>query len=175
MNEPDYRESVSNTPFAGDKINLPLWSEILPNLWQGGTSDNDRVGDRSHQFDLPAITVRDFDSVYTFYAFANPVDWQVKEYRYGYYDSPDTDFPVEEFRRIVEMAHSDWKRGEKILIRCQAGLNRSGIITALVLIRDGYSAREAIDLMRETRHDYVLFNKAFEDWLVNQPVEFWRD
>jgi hypothetical protein len=43
------------------------------------------------------------------------------------------------------------------------------------LIRDGYSAREAIDLMRETRHDYVLFNKAFEDWLVNQPVEFWRD
>jgi protein-tyrosine phosphatase len=174
-NQPDYRESVAKDPFAGDEIDLPLWSEILPNLWQGGTADNDKVGDRSVKYSIPAITARDFNSVYTFYAFANPVDWMVKEYRFGYYDSPDTDFPIAEFKRIVKMAHDDWKRGEKVLIRCQAGLNRSGIITALVLIRDGYTAREAIDLMRETRHEYVLFNKHFEQWLLKQPVEFWRD
>jgi len=174
-NQPDYRESVARDPFAGDDINLPLWSEILPSLWQGGTYDNDRVGDRHCQLDIPAITRKQFDSVYTFYAFANPVDWEVKEYRYGYYDSPDTDFPVSEFKRIVEMAHADWKRGERVLIRCQAGLNRSGIITALVLIRDGYSPLEAIDLMRETRHPYVLFNKHFENWILKQPVEFWRE
>ena len=173
--EPDFRESVAKDPFAGDDINLPLWSEILPNLWQGGTFDNDRVGDKHCQFDIPAITRKQFDSVYTFYAFANPVDWEVKEYRFGYYDSPDTDFPIAEFKRIVSMAHADWKRGEKVLIRCQAGLNRSGIITALVLVREGYSARDAIDLMRQTRHDYVLFNKHFESWLLKQPAEYWRE
>jgi hypothetical protein len=173
--EIDYRESVAKDPFAGDDINLPLWSEVLPGLWQGGTSDNDRVGDRHHSLDLISITPKQFDSVYTFYAFANPVDWQVKEFRYGYFDSPDTDFPIEEFKRIVTLAHADWRRGERVLIRCQAGLNRSGIVTALVLIRDGHSAREAIDLMRASRHEYVLFNTHFENWLLKQPVEFWRD
>lgn len=174
-NLPDYRESISNDSFAGDKHNLPLYSEILPNLWQGGTYDNDKVGDKHHQFDIPTISRIEFDSVYTFYAFANPVDWMVKEYRYGYYDSPDTEFPIEEFKRIVINAHADWKRGERVLIRCQAGLNRSGIITALVLIREGYSPSEAIQLMRDKRHYLVLFNEEFEQWLLKQPLEYWRD
>jgi protein-tyrosine phosphatase len=172
--QPDYKESVATNIQDYDYPRIPLWSEILPNLWQGGTSDNDKVGDRSIKLHIPDITAKDFDSVYTFYAFANPVDWLVEEYRFGYYDSPDTDFPIGKFKKIVEMAHRDWQEGKRVLIRCQAGLNRSGIITALVLIREGYSAREAIDLMRAKRHSLVLFNEDFEDWLLSQPVEFWR-
>lgn len=170
---PDYRESIANIGFIDDAEGkpLPLWSEMLPNLWQGGTQEYDK----KRQLAIPMISKTEFDSVYTFYAYANPVDWLVKEYRFGYFDSPNTDFPIDDFKRIVTMAHSDWKRGERVLIRCQAGLNRSGIITALVLIREGYSAREALDLMRTARHPLVLFNDHFEQWLLKQPVDFWRE
>ena len=57
-----------------------LWSEVLPNLWQGGTDDDD-IHD---QLATPMITKKDFDFVITAYAWANPVDWFVKELRFGF-------------------------------------------------------------------------------------------
>jgi hypothetical protein len=58
--------------------------------------------------------------------------------------------------------------GERVLIRCQAGVNRSGLVTALVLMLDGYSAREAIELIRERRAPAVLSNRHFVQWLVTE-------
>jgi hypothetical protein len=173
----NFEETFSNEPFLGGKLDITLWSEILPNLWQGGTGDEDRIGDKHYQFDrgLVSIKKRHFDSVYTFYGHANPVDWLVKEFRYGFFDNHDTNFDMELLKRIVVAAHDDWKRGERVLIRCQAGLNRSGLICALVLIRDGYEPADAITLMREKRHEQVLFNPNFEDFLLNQDTSFWRD
>ena len=148
-----------------------LWSEIVDGLWQGGTAEDDKYA----QISEPYITPDKFDAVYTLYAFANPVDWFVKEYRYGFMDSYDTGFDVETIREIVVQAHTDWKKGKKVLIRCQAGLNRSGLITALVMIRDGYEPQEAIDIMREKRSGYVLMNPVFEEWILSQTTAQWQD
>lgn len=158
-----------------------LWTETLPNLWQGGTLD---VYGREDWFDQAniigkEITKKDFDCVYTFYASADPADWFVKELRFGFYDSSLTDFdPEENLLDIVKMAHKDWKSGKKVLIRCQAGLNRSGIVMALVLIRDGYEPADAIKLMRDKRSSWVLCNKNFEDYLLNltdEQLAIWRN
>ena len=73
------------------------------------------------------------------------------------------------FRRIV-----DWKAGKRVLIRCQAGINRSSLVAALLLIRDGYSARRAIDQLRRTRGGAVLANQHFNDWLLQVDVRRWR-
>lgn len=172
----NHEYTYSNEPFLNGKLDLAIWSEVLPNLWLGGTADNDRVGDKHFEFDRQDISIkpRHFDSVYTFFAYANPVYWEVKEFRYGYFDSADTDFDLEAFRRIALMAHADWKRGEKVLLRCQAGLNRSSLIFALVLMIEGYTAQEAIDLIREKRHAKCLFNDKFVAWLLKQDLEFWR-
>lgn len=172
----NYEKSYSNEPFLNGKLDLAVWSEVLPNLWLGGTADNDCVGDKHFEFDRQdiSIKIRHFDSVYTFYAWANPVDWLVKEFRFGYFDSGETDFDLEAFRRIALMAHADWKRGERVLLRCQAGLNRSSLIFALVLMIEGYTAQEAIDLIREKRHAKCLFNPHFVEWLLSQDLEFWR-
>jgi protein-tyrosine phosphatase len=75
---------------------------------------------------------------------------------------------------IVRLAHADWKRGKRVLIRCQAGWNRSGLITALVLIREGMGAREAIDLIREKRSEWALCNKSFEKFLLEQDPKVWQ-
>lgn len=167
----DTRESFAALPSRNSLALTPIWSEILPGLWQGGTLEEDKY----RQYSVPLISKREFDSVFTLYALANPVDWFVKEFRFGFMDSEDTEFDTALLKRVVALAHGDWKRGERVLIRCQAGLNRSGIITALVLISDGYEASEAIKLMREKRNDWVLFNPHFEKWILKQTPQEWQD
>jgi protein-tyrosine phosphatase len=61
--------------------------------------------------------------------------------------------------------HSEWKLGKVVAGKCQAGLNRSSLIVALVLIKEGFTATEAIDLIREKRSKYALFNTYFVDFI----------
>lgn len=153
-----------------------LWSEIVPGLWQGGTDDLDWMDSRvSPSLKGKAfIQPTDFDTVITLFADAKPVGWFVKEVRYGFWDAGIESIDFEEIFELVRTAHTDWKRGKEVLIRCQAGWNRSGLITALVLMREGLSARQAIDLQRDRRNKYVLCNRDFEEWLLKQNPEDWR-
>ena len=149
-----------------------LWSEIVSGLWQGGTDDYDVI--RFGQ-ERGGITISDFDFVATLYAAANPVDWFVHEMRFGFYDHDMTDFDVEALHDIVTITHRHWKSGKRVLVRCQAGLNRSGLVLALVLIREGYDPAEAIELIRSQRGGAALCNSIFERWLLSTDTEFWRN
>jgi hypothetical protein len=148
VNQPnDPRLASVNQPYHKP---LATWSEVLPNLWQGGTEDDDIY----------------FDSVYTLYGWANPVGWFVKETRLGFHDSDSLTVHPKQLYDLASQAHRDWKEDKRVLIRCQAGLNRSALITALVLIKEGFTASQAITLLRETRSEYVLINPHFEKWLL---------
>lgn len=151
-----------------------LWSEILPGLWQGGTDDFDVAGRMGGRGTRP--TRRDFDSVYTLYGNANGADWGVKELRFPFYDGDMSDIDAEaDLASMVVQAHNDWKGGKRVLIRCQAGLNRSGLVMTLVLIREGYSPEAAIELIRKQRGDMAMCNPIFERWLTQvTDVNFWR-
>lgn len=52
------------------------------------------------------------------------------------------------------------------LVHCQAGLNRSGLISALALITGGMKPAKAVALLREKRCDAVLCNRAFESFVL---------
>lgn len=169
-------EAPAYTRYHSD--NEELWSEMLPGLWQGGTADFDVVDAFWKRGRKAAITPADFDTVITLYASARPVDWFVREFRYGFWDSHDED-DLEAVDRsdlfdLVRTAHTDWKRGKRVLIRCQAGWNRSGLVMALVLIREGWSAADAIRLMRAQRSEYVLCNRTFVEWLTKQNPADWQ-
>ena len=144
-----------------------LWSEILPGLYQGGTE----FGDEVHVArGIPTITRDHFDTVVTLYASAQPVDWYVKEIRLGFFDHSEVDLDEHDLANAVRTAYRDWSRGKRVLIRCQAGWNRSGLITALVLLLEGYSPDEAIDLIRQRRSPHALCNSYFERWIrTNGP------
>ena len=150
-----------------------LWSEILPGLWQGGTHDLDVV---DGGYIGKSVSKRDFDSVYTLYGYANPTDWRMKEIRFPFMDGDMSDIdPESDLWLLVSEAHSDWKAGKRVLIRCQAGLNRSGLVMALVLIREGYAPEEAIKLIRRQRGEAALCNYRFVRWLNNEAnLDFWR-
>ena len=165
--------ALTNETYKGHRMPMRLWDEIAPGLWQGGTDSTDTV--RTQRFGSGAfITPEDFDVVVTMYSSAQPVDWWVKEIRFGIYDGDMTDFDIEDLRDIVLVAHSNWKRGKRVLVRCQAGLNRSGIVTALVLIREGYSAEEAIQLVKDNRGSAALTNEHFNEWLLSIDPQDWR-
>ena len=148
---------------------LSLFNEILPNLYMGGTGDSDIVqfGKR-----LPELHEREeFDAVVTCYSYAQPMSWYVHENRYGFADGPMDHKTFVKAQELASWLHSEWKVGKKCLSRCQAGLNRSGLVIALVLMMDGYTADDAIALIREKRDRTALFNLDFVRKLQALPIE----
>lgn len=162
--------NVPADPFRAPRNELRggLFSEILPGLWQGGTHDDDgRVIHAHAHVDSRPITTDEFDVVGTFYAKANAADWHVIEMRYPFWDSNLEDANMDYLIGVARFMHAEWKRGKRVLTRCQAGWNRSGLVTALILLIDGYSAEAAIDLIRNRRSRDALCNHRFERFLRN--------
>jgi hypothetical protein len=149
---------------SNDIFDPPLYSEILPNLWQGGTDDDDLVHKGTGR--LPVHSdFKEFDVVVSLSAYSNPMGWMVKEYRFGFPDGPTSDEIYVEIEKIADYAYIDWKDGKKCLVRCQAGINRSGLVVALILMREGMSAQDAIALIRKKRSQYCLDNTYFVEYL----------
>ena len=67
--------------------------------------------------------------------------------------------------RAAKYAHEQWQSGKKVLVRCQAGINRSGLTMGIVLMLEGYTAEQAIEMMRTKRSSAVLLNESFERYL----------
>ena len=147
-----------------------LYSEILTNLFMGGTDDNDVIHLPANPYtrrnDLP------FDSIVTMYAWARPADWKVQEYRYGVPDARISDMDLSRLRQAVNWGYKQWKKGDRVLVRCQAGLNRSGLVTALILIKNGMSPEDAIRTIRKNRADIALFNEHYVNWLMTSGEAF---
>ena len=147
-----------------------LYSMIAPNLFQGGTDDLDVIHlaqtNNRPRTDLP------FDAIVTMYAWARPADWKVQEFRYGVPDASITDIDLERLRQAVDFGYDRWKQGDRVLVRCQAGLNRSGLVLALILIKDGLKPAEAIARIRDNRGEDALFNRDFHNWLLTEGESF---
>lgn len=147
---------------------LPLYSEILPNLWQGGTAEENWVNKATA---LPTLEdPKSFDTVVTLTTVANPMGYHVKELRFGFPDAELFDEHNMSIEHVADWTYQEWKSGNKVLIRCQAGINRSGLIMALVLMREGLSANEAIELIRQKRSEFALSNIHFQAYLINRTT-----
>ena len=139
------------------------FAEILPGLYMGGTADDATVN-----VSMPLQGLGDpnlFDAVVTLYSWAQPMGWGVEEMRYGFADASVEHFDTDRLLRVSKWAFDRWNDGEQVLIRCQAGLNRSGLLTALVLINEGYSPADAIALIREKRSGWALCNSDYVSYL----------
>ena len=142
----------------------------MPNLFMGGTDDDDviQVPARMYGYkpNLP------FDAIVTMYAWARPADWGIQEFRYAFPDAAMSDVNLDRLRDAVDFAFARWKAGDRTFIRCQAGLNRSGLVTALVLIKDGLEPSDAINHIRAQRHQDALCNEEFATWLMIHGQKF---
>jgi hypothetical protein len=74
--------------------------------------------------------------------------------------------------RTALMIVDEIQAGRKVLVVCQAGLNRSGLVVALVLVFLGLSPKKAIQMLRQKRSSYVLYNKSFVDMVKGVGLEW---
>jgi protein-tyrosine phosphatase len=146
-----------------------LFNEIATNLFMGGTDDMDVIhfpAKNNKRTDLP------FDAIVTMYAYAQPADWKVQEFRYGVPDAAIEDIDLDRLKQAVEFGYNRWMAGDRVLVRCQAGLNRSGLVTALILMSTGLDAETAIDQIRKNRAEIALFNEDYVRWLKVEGATF---
>jgi protein-tyrosine phosphatase len=58
------------------------------------------------------------------------------------------------------------KNGRRVVICCAQGLNRSGLLSGLVLRELGYTGPVALKLIRDARGPRALFNSSFEEMVL---------
>lgn len=76
---------------------------------------------------------------------------------------PIVDGPPPEHAVLVALSGlvADLQRcGKRVLIHCAGGMNRSGLLVAAALVRNGMSVEEAIELI-QTRRPGALSNRQF--------------
>lgn len=136
---------------------VPLISHIEGNLWMGGCIDGVRLDD-------------DFAHVVSLYKWERyKTGPHTTLFEVEMYDGAEVP-PSDQLNEIATLVNGRLEDG-KTLVHCQAGLNRSGLISALSLIERGWGPGHAIQLLRAQRHDLVLCNKAFEAYLLEQTPE----
>lgn len=144
---------MGNTPFT-----CPIISHVEGHLWQGGYLETS-----AKSTPLPG-----FEYVLSLYPWRryDTVAYRREERLYDHGDVPDQAL-------LEELA--DWVNEKRLigptLVHCQAGLNRSALVTALALVRaklplTAKTPSDAIALLRDQRSPAVLCNSAFERWLL---------
>lgn len=127
---------------------------VATRLWQGSTPDPVKS---HHEFDAIVLCAEEFQPP-RFPRFKGSV------IRAPFDDSP---WPSSTERKIAIRAAREvakrLRKGQRVLVTCYMGWNRSGLVTALALkMATRMSADEIIRRIRAARGDSALSNKAFE-------------
>lgn len=145
-------EGLARMAVGDQHFECPLITQVDGNLWQGGVP--------------PKRLPDDFKFVVNLYPWEPyRVPDHVTVLTARLYDSEDIPDP-----RLLH-GIADWVNVVReigpTLVHCQAGLNRSALITGLALVKSGFTPEGAIAHMRDVRSPLVLCNTQFEDWLMN--------
>jgi len=136
-----------------DMTNINRQDEIVPGLWMSGTPDKW----------LP--DVEHFDLVVTCWKNA-PTTIETPELRVHFPDMPMlTPKARERVHEAALLTATAVRDGKQVLVRCQAGMNRSGLVTGLALRELGFSGDAAVAIIRQNRWHQCLRNPAFESYV----------
>lgn len=135
------------------EFSCPLVTQVEGNLWQGGCRDGVELGG----------FFKHIISLYPWERF-NPQGELRTFVEIRLFDGPrvPNEKQLHALADLINVARADGPT----LVHCQAGLNRSGLVTGLALVKAGMKAEEAIALLRKSRCPAVLCNKAFEQYLL---------
>jgi protein-tyrosine phosphatase len=126
--------------------------EVIPGLWQGSAPNDADVRGR---FAMVVLAAHEWQpTLHVSMVLRVP-------FEDGLLSKRETQMVTKASELVVEAL----KRGDPVLVTCFAGLNRSGLITALALRRLGYSPSDAIDLVRRARGEYALSNPSFVQFI----------
>lgn len=128
--------------------------EIIPGLWMG----------------CNPTSIDQYDCVFS--VTTHRTNYQIPVGKRVYitpFEDEDKIPPYEFLVSIVDEVYNQRNiQNRKVLVHCTAGINRSGLIVAMVMEYIGWEINQAIAHIRKTRGDVCLYNKTFTDWLTRK-------
>jgi protein-tyrosine phosphatase len=86
-------------------------------------------------------------------------------------DEDDFVIPTRAIGVAALAAEAMMREGGKVLVHCSGGLNRSSLVTMVILTAGlGMQPRDALALLRVQRDDFCLCNRAFERHALGEPL-----
>lgn len=131
--------------------------EIVAGLWQGGENS-------PPTFQSQDGANYEFDAIATIVPNIALFQLPVEQMRLDLLDTAIDRSQIPAILDTADWVFENWQSGKQVLVRCQAGMNRSGLIIALALMKDGASASEAIATIRD-KNSMALSNSAFISFL----------
>lgn len=166
--QPDCRDCAGTGLLRNVAYCQDPWNELIHNLWLGGhdySPDGAWLGEEA-----PKITSGQFHTVISFYQRPDSKRTvPAYDVAHHYYRMPDgvlTDADLREVYRLSKVAIEVLDRPAAVLLRCQAGLNRSSLCAAYVLMQVGFDPETAIRHIRKQRSPYALCNEDFVDYIM---------
>ncbi len=144
------------------------WNEIIPGLYVGG--HDYQVETHRGWIQEDAFPDSTFDTVVSMYHRDgyDPSE-EVAHHEFLFADSENFSQKNQEkaARAAIEVVDA-FLSNKKVLVRCQAGLNRSSLVAAMALNRLGYHPEDTVQLIRERRSPWALCNETFAEFLLDQ-------
>lgn len=140
------------------------WNEIIPGLWQGGMYYGIHMTPCS-----PGP--EDFDVCVAMAGKGGDQTRVRTPERHFFFIEDDHLGPGEMalVMEAVDIVLDGLSSKKKVLVRCQMGWNRSGLVVGLALRSLGWRADEAIDLIRLKRDPSALCNEWFVKYIHAHP------
>jgi len=147
-------QRMSGIAYHGETpFDVPFISQIEGNLWQGGCQQ----GLMLPQFFKHIISLYPWEQYKVTHNLSSSLSVIM-------YDSTEQGY--EQVDAIAAWVNSCVADGPT-LVHCQAGLNRSSLVAARSLMLKGYTAKQAVGMIRRKRSDACLCNPAFEEYLFS--------
>lgn len=151
------------------------YHEILPNLYLGGHTwmEGGRVKSGKHS-KMSEDSTWDY-VISAWFDGHHPQTFPLCDTRFVIFNDTErglADHIWDRIRFAVDQAVWRWQQGQKVLIRCQAGYNRSGLMMCLALMRLGFTAEHAINQVRKRRGPDVLINPVFERYVYDHEEDY---
>ena len=140
-----------------DEAGYPLepYAEVTPGLFQ---SDS--------QWSPLQLFAQGFDAVFDLIGYDRGDGCAELPYVFHPIDDVPWIHDREAIHDLARAAATLVRSGQRVIVCCMSGLNRSGMLVGRTLIELGHPSREAVEMVRAARGPHALSNREFARFLL---------
>jgi len=147
--------------------------EVSKNLWVGGLPTDPEAVDKN--FDVLVLAAKSHQDIFPVHKYPKTKVIHVPLDDEPFSPNPPPKEDVAKALKAGLEVHEANSKGKKVLVTCQAGVNRSALVAGLAMVVGGLNADHVINRIRKRRKpptkSVPLFNKHFRKVLRDVDAE----